>query len=333
MLRNKDFKVMIIILSFITISGVILAFLIDPLAVVLLLLMALLMMSIIIVYTQKRYCDIDNLSKYLRKIYNGDYSLDIRDNMEGELSILRNDVYKVTLILSKQNELLKSEKEQLATALSDISHQLKTPLTSMMVMADILSRDKLESEKRKEFTKNLMQQLERMEWLLTSLLKLSRLDAGTVEFKKETIPVERLVRQAVKPLLIPMELKEQELIIKGDSLVTFVGDLNWTSEALINILKNCMEHTRIGGSISIIYGENPLYTEIVISDNGSGIANDDLPFIFKRFFRGKNAGDESVGIGLAMAKSIITSQNGDTSATSQLNQGTKFSVKFYKQTT
>ncbi|HKL78817.1 MAG TPA: HAMP domain-containing sensor histidine kinase [Mobilitalea sp.] len=333
MLRNKDFKIMILIMSFISMSGVILAFFIAPLAGVLLLLIALLMMSIIIVYTQKRYRDIDKLSRYLRRIYNGDYSLDIRDNMEGELSILRNDVYKMTMILSKQNELLKSEKEQLATALSDISHQLKTPLTSMMVMADLLSRDKLESEKRKDFTKNLMQQLERMEWLLTSLLKLSRLDAGTVELKKETITVERLVKQAVKPLLIPMELKEQELIIEGDNQVNFVGDLNWTSEALINILKNCLEHTRKGGSISIIYGENPLYTEIVILDNGSGIAHEDLPFVFKRFFRGKNAGDESVGIGLAMAKSIITSQKGDLSLTSQLNQGTRFSVKFYKQTT
>jgi signal transduction histidine kinase len=271
------------------------------------------------------------LSGYLRRIYGGDYSLDIRDNLEGELSILKNEIYKVTLILSMQAELLKTEKEQLGNALSDISHQLKTPLTSMMVMVDLLSYDDLKPDKRIEFTRNLELQLERMEWLLSSLLKLSKIDAGTVEFKKEPIKASELIQKAMKPLLIPMELKEQELIIEGDSLVSFLGDFNWTVEALINIVKNCIEHTQSGGTITINFLENPIYTEIHISDNGSGIDKEDLPFVFKRFYKGKNASEESVGIGLAMAKSIVASQNGDINVTSQKNLGTRFSIKFYKQ--
>jgi signal transduction histidine kinase len=230
-----------------------------------------------------------------------------------------------------QAELLKTEKEQLGNALSDISHQLKTPLTSMMVMVDLLSYDDLKPDKRIEFTRNLELQLERMEWLLSSLLKLSKIDAGTVEFKKEPIKASELIQKAMKPLLIPMELKEQELIIEGDSLVSFLGDFNWTVEALINIVKNCIEHTQSGGTITINFLENPIYTEIHISDNGSGIDKEDLPFVFKRFYKGKNASEESVGIGLAMAKSIVASQNGDINVTSQKNHGTRFSIKFYKQ--
>jgi signal transduction histidine kinase len=307
------------------------AFFVNPIAGGILLVTSLLLSGISISFTRQRYKDIERLSGYLRRIYSGDYSLDIRDNMEGELSILKNEIYKVTLILSKQTELLKTEKEQLANALSDISHQLKTPLTSMMVMADLLSDDELKQDKRIEFTRNLGVQLERMEWLLTSLLKLSKIDAGTVEFKKEPIIASELIQKAMKPLLIPMELKEQELMIEDASMVSFLGDLNWTTEALINIVKNCIEHTQRGGIIKMSFEENPIYTGLHISDNGSGIDKEDIPFIFKRFYKGKNASDESVGIGLAMAKSIITSQNGDISVTSFKNQGTEFTIKFYKQ--
>jgi signal transduction histidine kinase len=290
-----------------------------------------LLTGITVYFTRRRQRDIAELSDYLRKISGGDYSLDIRDNMEGELSILKNEIYKMTLILSNQADLLKSEKEQLADAISDISHQLKTPLTSMMVMTDLLKQDDLDPARRKEFTKNLEAGLERMQWLLTSLLKLAKIDAGTVPFKKESVLIPELIDQAMKPLLIPMELKEQKLSMKGDHAVTFLGDRNWTAEAVINIIKNCIEHTPKGGEISIQYSENPIYTEIVISDNGIGIEKKDLPYIFKRFYKGKNASEDSVGIGLAMAHSIITSQNGTISVTSRKMQGTSFYIKFYKR--
>ena len=137
----------------------------------------------------------------------------------------------------------------------------------------------------------------------------------------------------MKPLLIPMELKEQNLVVEDAGRVTFTGDKNWTVEALINILKNCIEHTPAGGTIMIQTEDNPIYTGIIITDNGRGIEKEDLPYIFKRFYKGKNAGEESVGIGLAMAKSIIENQAGDISVTSQSSQGTRFIIKFYKQVT
>jgi signal transduction histidine kinase len=318
---------MIIIL----ITGTGISLLIDISAGLITLIVSVIIILLAAGFTRHRYADIERLSGYLRRIYSGDYTLDIRDNMEGELSILKNEIYKVTLILSKQAELLKSEKIHLANAISDISHQLKTPLTSMMVMADLLRKSDLDPEKRKEFTKSLQQQLERMEWLLTSLLKLSKIDAGTIEFKRDYIRVEALIQHAMKPLLIPMELKSQSLIVEGEANIAFFGDFNWTAEAIINIVKNCIEHTQNGGTIQILFEENPLYTEIKITDNGCGIEKEDLPSIFKRFYKGKNASEDSVGIGLAMAKSIITSQNGDISVTSKKDIGTKFSIKFYKQ--
>lgn len=330
MLRNKEYRMLLITMLSIVGIGAVIGCRINPIAGTVILLSGILLTGSSMIFTRRRYQDIEKLSRYLRRVYSGDYSLDIRDNMEGELSILKNEIYKVTLILSKQAELLKKEKEQLADAISDISHQLKTPLTSMMVMTDLLNNDTLPSEKRREFTKNLELQLERMEWLLTSLLKLSKLDAGTIKFKREVIPVNKLIQQAMKPLLIPMELKDQKLLITGDNNVTFLGDLNWTVEALINIVKNCVEHTQTGGEISVIFGENPIYTEILIKDNGIGISKEDLPFIFKRFYKGKNASEDSVGIGLAMAHSIITSQYGDINVTSKKYQGTSFSIKFYK---
>ena len=333
MLRNKEFKIMVISMGMLTMAGIVFAFALDARTGILVTILTGGFLLLALVFTGRRYLDIRKLSGYLRRIYGGDYSLDLRDNQEGELSILKSDIYKVTLILSKQAELLKSEKQQLADALSDISHQLKTPLTSMLVMADLLSKEDLSAEKRGEFTKTLQQQLERMEWLLASLLKLSKLDAGTVEFKRESIPVATLVEKAIKPLMIPMELRNQKLVLTGEEQAYFLGDLNWTVEALINILKNCMEHTGDGGTIAINYSENPIFTEILISDNGKGIGKEELPYIFKRFFRGKNAGQDSVGIGLALAHSIVTAQNGDISVTSSLGKGTSFSVKFYKQTT
>ena len=170
-----------------------------------------------------------------------------------------------------------------------------------------------------------------MEWLVSSLLKLSKIDAGTITFKKEKVSVDHLVQTAVEPLLIPMDIKMQNLDVKGDEQTAFIGDFNWTVEALINILKNCVEHTSEGGEISITFSENALFTEITISDNGKGIPKEDLPYIFKRFYKGKNASDDSVGIGLAMAYSIITSQQGDIEVKSQPGVGTTFTIKFYKQ--
>ena len=182
-----------------------------------------------------------------------------------------------------------------------------------------------------------------MEWLVSSLLKLSKLDAGTVEMKKETISSRKLIDSALEPLRIPIELKNQQIIISrgslkfntsdstaGDANILLTSDFNWTREALVNILKNCVEHTPENGHIRIAFDDNPIYTSIVIADDGKGIDKEDLPYIFNRFYKGKNAGDDSIGIGLAMAKAIINAQSGDITAESQNGKGTTFTIKLYK---
>jgi signal transduction histidine kinase len=290
----------------------------------------ILMFIAFLILTKWRYNQIEELSQYLKQIANGEYFLDIRDNNEGELSILKSEIYKVTVTLREQAELLKKDKLFLADSISDISHQLKTPITSMFVMADLLYDENLPQDKRLEFTKNIRSQLERLQWLVSSLLKLSKIDAGTIEFEKENVNVKELISKAVEHLLIPMEIKEQTLEINGDENTQFIGDFNWLSEAVTNIIKNCIEHTPSGGKISINFSETPIYTMIKIFDNGIGIHKDDLPYIFNRFFKGKNSDKDSIGIGLAMSKSILQKQGGIIEVKSEKDKGTQFTIKIYK---
>lgn len=332
MLRNREIQWLVFIQSIICLGAVILMDILFSFQAAMVLLLAITsVVSVSLYYTKWRYQEIERLSGYLRRIASGDYNLDIRDNREGELSILKNEIYKVTVKLSEQSSNLQQDKVWLMDSISDISHQLKTPLTSMMVMADLLSDPNLDEAKRLEFTANIRMQLERMEWLVSSLLKLSKIDAGKVQFKKDKINVQSLVQKAAESVSIPMDIKQQSLELSGNDNAAFVGDLNWTAEALINILKNCVEHTGVGGKISISFLENALFTELEIKDNGKGIQKEDLPYIFKRFYKGKNAGEESVGIGLALSYSIIANQQGDIEVESEPGKGTAFHIKFYKQ--
>lgn len=314
----------------ISLVGIVISFFYSIEFMILMFVFSLTLICCALFFTRRRYREIKKLSGYLQQISAGDYTLDVRDNYEGELSILKSNIYKVTSMLANQGSLLKEDKKHLTDAISDISHQLKTPLTSMMVMADLLDNSDLPVEKRAEFTRNIHAQLERIEWLVSSLLKLSKIDAGSVIFKKDPIEIDDLIKKITKPFLIQMDIKEQVLSFKSDNSVTFKGDFNWIAEALINIMKNCVEHTQIGGKITISSYENALFTEIVITDNGPGIAKEDIPYLFQRFYKGQNASDDSVGIGLAMAQQIITNQNGDIEVISEQGKGTEFRVKFYK---
>lgn len=332
MLRNREIQLLTAAMAAVSLLAVLLAFILPAsTAPYLVLLLAVVLTAVTLVFTRWRYQKINTLSDYLKKISGGDFSLDVRDNTEGELSILKNDIYKVTMMLSEQSTGLEQEKTMLTEAISDISHQMKTPVTSMVIMADLLSEPGLSEEKRKEFTRNISLQLERIEWLVSSLLKLSKIDAGSIQFKKEPVKLKALIHKSLEPLLIPMELKAQMLTVNGEDGVGYLGDANWTGEALINILKNCVEHTPEGGSLTIHVAENALFSEIVIQDSGRGIPKEDLPYIFQRFYKGKHAGEESVGIGLALAEKIITSQQGSIEVRSEAGQGTSFQIKFYKQ--
>ncbi|WP_312113469.1 sensor histidine kinase [Brevibacillus reuszeri] len=331
MLRNREILLVFLVMCTISLALLVVATCFSLAAVILVLLTSMLLIGCSILFTRLRYQEIEKLSGYVRRISSGDYTFDVRDNREGELSILKNTIYKVTVMLSEQSALLHKDKIHLTEAISDISHQLKAPLTSMMVMADLVEDTNLPEAKRKEFTRNIRIQLERLDWLVSTLLKLSKIDADAVPFKKDQVMVAGLIEKALQPVLIPIDIKEQSVSIIGEGNVSFLGDLNWTTEALINILKNAVEHTQEGGTIEISFSENPLFTEIMITDNGKGIPKEELPFIFKRFYKGKGAGEGSSGIGLSMAHSIITKQNGVIDVQSDVHKGTDFRIRFYKQ--
>lgn len=288
----------------------------------------ILFMLLIILYKKSQDRKINEISNYMNSVLNGNYSLDIRSYEEGRLSILKNDIYKITVKLKEQTDMAINEKNNLEMILSDISHQIKTPLTSMYVINDLLKSDKLSKKEKIEFLNKNESQLERIEWLVTSLLKLSRLDNGFVKLKKEKVEVAKLIDNCLNPLLIPIELKNQNVVKQIDNFEIDI-DFNWFSEAIINILKNAHEHTNAFGTIKVEANDNSMYSSIIISDNGTGISKQDLPHIFERFYKGDNQ-KESIGIGLNMAKKIIDLSGGEINVLSTPSVGTTFIIKIYK---
>jgi len=285
----------------------------------------LLIGGICIFFVHQYLKKINEIDNYMNKVLNGDYTLDIKDYNEGDISNLKNNIYKMTVKLKEQSDLLLQDKIYLEETLEDISHQIKTPLTSMYMITDILSGD-VDEKTKKEFLSKNQHQLERLEWLITSLLKMSRLDSGSVKLKKEKVKVTELINKAIEPIQVMIELKNIEVeyhLVNKEIEV----DKNWTSEAILNIIKNGCEHTK--DKLIISSHTNPLYTSITIEDNGEGISKSDLPHIFERFYKGSHNKD-SIGIGLNMSKKIIGIQNGEIEVETEEGKGTKFTIKFYK---
>lgn len=294
-------------------------------------LVLLLVIALIYIWNLRSfYKKLHNMNQYMNDVLNGKHTFCLKEYEEGTFSILQNDVYKITNSINEQNELISKDKKYLEETLSDISHQLKTPLTSMYMINDLLKNEKLDSKTKQEFLHKNQLQLERIEWLVTSLLKLSRLESGMIQLKKETVRVVDLLKNAMEPLKIPIEMKNQKVTFKGNLKTTISCDFNWTKELLINIIKNAHEHTPINGIISFAWFDNPLYVAIVIKDTGEGIDKEDLPHIFERFYKGKSTNKESIGIGLNMAYQIVNRQHGDISVKSEVGNGTEFTIKFYK---
>ena len=278
----------------------------------------------------KIYRDIKDMTDYVYHSSEGrEYQMKNK-NQEGQMGLLKTELMKMTTVLKEKVALLHSEKIFLNDTISDISHQLKTPMTSLMLLTDLMYND-LDKEKKIEFLDRTNAQLSRMDWLIKSMLKLSKLEAKVIDFKTDKVNINELIKRSISPLLVPIELRNISLNINGDKEASYIGDIEWSSEALGNIIKNCIEHTKEGGNLNISYEENPIYSEIVIKDNGEGIDKDDIPNIFKRFYKGKNSKSDSVGIGLAMAKSIIESQNGDIYVKSEKSKGTEFHITFHKR--
>lgn len=329
-LRNHEVVKTLSLQIFISVSAIVVAFVWDKRFGVFTFILVMLLLLISTVSTYMRYKCIYELSADVDRILHGnDMNLSLDKYQEGELAVLQSEIHKMILRLREQRQQLQEDKSYLANALADISHQVRTPLTSINLLVDLLSEPDITDERRMKLTHELMALLSRIDWLITTLLKISKLDAGTVQLKQETIALQELICKATEPLLIPIEIREQNLYIETNG--TFTGDVSWSVEAISNIVKNCMEHTPKGGEIRIAASENLLFTEIVISDSGTGIAKEDLPHIFDRFYKSKNAGDKNFGIGLSLARMIITNQNGVIKAENNATKGALFTIRFYKE--
>lgn len=327
-MNDKEIRIILIVSSVLTaVLSVICAFF-SKICAVLCLALGIILIMIFAVVTKRRYKNLNDLNDYLSLVCKGIYDMNIDDNTEGELSILKNNLYKVITLLQSQNEYLKNDKLYLADSIADISHQLKTPLTSMMVMCELLENEE-NPDKRQEFVAVINNQLSKMKWLITNILKISKLDADATEFKREEVSISKVLDDSLKPFVLTAELKNIA-IQNGANDFVFNGDESWTVEAVSNIVKNCLEHTNDGGKIIIASDSTNLYNKLTISDNGCGIAKEDLPHIFERFYHGKNSSKESVGIGLALAKTVFEKENASVSVESEQGRGSVFEIRFYK---
>lgn len=285
---------------------------------------------VFVLYCKMRKKETQRLTQYLERINKKDYDLRIEENSEDEMSLLQNEIYKTTVMLKEQRDNSQKDKESLKNSLSDISHQLKTPLTSILVMLDtILDDDNMPPEIRREFLYDIRRSANSMSFHIQSILTLSKLDANSIVFKSNDESVSRIISECIHNTEVLSELKGVAVNSDCDDSLTLDCDFKWLCEALTNIIKNCIEHTNDGGEVCISAEKKKLYTKITVSDNGVGITPEDLPHIFERFYKGKNSSDESVGIGLAIAKMIIEKSGGIISVYSTVGKGTTFDIRFF----
>ena len=266
---------------------------------------------------------IKKLSQDIRKKIDGQ-PIELRDHVEGPLGILKNDIH--TLLYRKEQQLsaLKQDQRQMMDTLVNISHQIKTPLTSMMLMADLL--EDAPSHDRDTFLANMKGGLLRMEWFATALLKMAKLDGGVVDFEMETIPFRQLVEKALESLQILLDIKGQHITLAGED--DFTCDISWTREALGNVIKNAMEASPEGATIHIACGKNPICRWIAVTDQGPGIDKATRAKLFTRF--GGSGQEGSYGIGLALALGVMHRQNGDIAVDPGGDGvGATFTLKFF----
>ncbi|KNF07673.1 putative sensory transduction histidine kinase [Gottschalkia purinilytica] len=294
-------------------------------------LMALLFI-VIKMFLKNIYKKIYFTSKCAENIVEGDFSIKLPEGEEGAFSKFSHHFNQMSTVIESNLARLKDEKIFLKNILSDISHQLKTPLSSLKMFNEFMQDEDLSNEDRKKFIIKSKEQLERMEWLIKGLLKLARFEAGTIEYKKEKLLISETIKIVVEDLEVRANKKGQVIKLLGiEEKVLFLHDRKWISESISNIIKNCIEHTESGGCIKVHLEETPVLIRITISDNGKGIEKEDIPHIFERFYKGKNnIHGSGTGIGLTLSKSIIESHDGAIYVTSEKNKGTTFTITFLK---
>ena len=288
-------------------------------------------LGIYLIYVITQEKKIAEINEYIKQINNKNYILKIEENDNGELSKLRNELYKTTVLLKETAEISEKEKENLSTAIADISHQLKTPLTSIRIMLDNIQDDPdMEKEVREDFLIEISKQIDWISSLVVALLKIAKFDAGTIKMENNEINAKNLIDNIVSNLAILMELKNIEIITNVNEKATFIADYKWQQEALTNILKNAIEHSKHNSRIYITVENTNLFLKIIIKDEGSGIDKEDLKHIFQRFYKTKNSSENSIGIGLPLAKAIIEQSNGYIKVETKYGEGTSFEVKYIK---
>lgn len=299
--------------------------------IAIIILLGVIAIIVALIYTNKRDKSLRSINKYLDKVNNGNYELKIEDNGEDEISRLRNELYKTTILLRESAENSEKEKTNLSNSLADISHQLKTPLTSIRIMLDNIEENPNMDEKtRNEFIEEISRQIDWISSLVISLLKLAKFDAGAIIMQDTQINVKKLIDNVINNLAIMIDIKNIKIEEKIDEDVILRADYNWQLEALTNIIKNCIEHSKEDSKIKIEVENNSIFVKIKITDEGEGIAKEDLSHIFERFYKSKQVSENSIGIGLSLAKTIIEKENGYIKVDSELGKGTTFEIKYLK---
>ncbi len=251
---------------------------------------------------------------------------------EGDVAVLSNELAKMVARLTRTADLLEEERGALADALADISHQIRTPLTAMNLMLLAIERAD-DATERRDLTRRLERMIDRVGWLVITLLRIARVDAGVMRMEKRPVSAASMIERGIAPLQAAYDVRAIDLVVQADASVTFQGDERWSAEALENIAKNCMEHTPSGGRVTIAAKEDALATTIVVTDTGPGIAPDDLSHVFERFYRHNEAtGDdaEGFGIGLSLAQALVSAQGGTLRASNAPSGGACFTITFPK---
>ncbi len=289
-----------------------------------------LILFVLLHYNRKKDIELKEITNYLKELNNKNYKISVDSMSEDELSILKNEIYKTTIMLKETLEIQKNDKINLKNSLEDISHQLKTPLTSILIMLDnLIDNTDIDINTKNEFLREIKREIININFLINSLLKLSKFDANTIKFTQKEIEITDLINESVKNVSLLCDLKNVKINILNNTKILLNCDLKWQIEAITNILKNCIEYSKENSTVEINYNTNPAYTFIEIKDFGKEISESEINHIFERFYKGESSSEDSIGIGLSLSKSIIEKDNGKITVTSNKKE-TTFMIKYFK---